>query len=436
MMKIKSLSKLLCAAYCAFSLDNSLIAEPNWMAVDIGIVGAASQDVLESAVRIAEEKAKDGLLIILDTPGGSLESTREMVQLMMTSRIPIAVWVGPDGARAGSAGAFITIAGHFAAMAPGTNIGASHPVQSNGSDVADPHMAKKVENDTVAFIESIAKSRNRNVEVAASFVLNSVSLTADEALKNNIVDLIAPNPTEFLNQIHERKWVSGTEELKLQSQNAQIEEYEYSLRQKFLSIISNPNLFYLFFLAGIIGLGFELTHPGSIFPGVFGAICMAMALIATSVLPISVGAGLLILCGLIFIVAEMFVPSFGALGIGGMIAFVAGSVLLVDPSNAQGLRISLWMILPAALTMAAIGLTIGWLLLKSSRQKLPLGQNNLIGAVATVIKVDPDGSLSTKLNGEIWSAVRSDRDHEIKEGSQVRIIKVEGLKLIVELISE
>jgi membrane-bound serine protease (ClpP class) len=436
MTKNKCILRLFAAAVFALSMNLQSFAESNWLAVDIGIVGAASQDILESAVQMAEDKSKDGLIIILDTPGGSLESTREMVQTMMASRIPIAVWVGPDGARAGSAGAFLTIAGHFAAMAPGTNIGASHPVQANGSDVDDTNMAKKIENDTVAFIESIAKSRNRNIEVAASFVLNSVSLTADEALKNNIVDLIAPNPTEFLNQIHNRKWVSGSDEKSLVSQDAQIEEYEYSLRQKFLTIISNPNLFYLFFLAGIIGLGFELTHPGSIFPGVFGAICMAIALIATSVLPISVGAGLLILCGLVFIVAEMFVPSFGALGIGGLIAFVAGSVLLVDPSNAHGLRISLWMILPAALTMAAIGLGIGWLLLKSTRQKISPGQNNLIGAVATVMKIDSDGSMSTKLNGEIWSAETSEVGRDIKEGSHVRVIKVEGLKLIVELIHE
>lgn len=412
----------------SFSLTSSL----TWLEVDIGIIGTASDDILEDAIEEVKENGYGGLFIKMDTPGGSLEATRSMVKNIMKAPFPVVIWVGPDGARAGSAGAFITLSAHIAAMAPGTNIGAAHPVQAGGKDIEKGDIGKKIENDTVAFMESIAESRNRNIEMAVSFVVNSLSVTAKEALENKVIDLVASSRAELFEKIDgkEVKLQNGSI-INLKTSSVNFEYFEKSLRQKFLEIISNPNLFYLLFVAGLIGIGFELTHPGSLIPGVVGGISMILALIATSVLPVSFGAMILIVVSIAFMVAEIFIPSFGILGIGGFIAFIIGSVLLVDPNNEQGLRISWTTIAPGALAVASFGLLVAYLVLKTERSVVQSGREGMIGMEGVVISPFVNGKGKVRIGGEIWSASASDGD-DLKIDEVVKVCDINGLELFVK----
>jgi len=406
-----------------------------WLTVDIGIVGTASDDVLESAIAQVKEQSLTGLIIKLDTPGGSLDSTRSMVKNILSAPFPVIVWVGPSGSRAGSAGAFLTLAAHVAAMADGTNLGASHPVSASGKDI-DGEMSKKIEEDTVAFIESIAEKRGRNVEMARSFVLSSVSITAKEALEHNIIDVIVPDLQSLLLSLDGRKvTIAGRDEpIELRTLTSTTVSYQRSPKQEFLEILSNPNLFYLLFIAGLIGLGFELTHPGSLFPGVVGGICMILALIATSVLPVSFGAMLMLLVGVALMVAEMFVPSFGVLGIGGFTAFLVGSFLLVDPGNEQGLQISWFTILPGAAAIAAASVTIGYLVFKAERSKPASGAEVLIGSTAEARGDFIGGHGNVFVEGELWSAQASSEEL-INDKDRVKVVDRKGLLLIVKKFS-
>ncbi len=427
----------------------------HWLKVEIGIIGPASEDILDAAMNEVATGNYAGLLVILDTPGGSLESTRKMVKSIMAFSTPVVVWVGPSGSRAGSAGAFITLSAHIAAMAPGTNIGAAHPVEADGKNIGGGEKSdgkddikKKVLNDTVAFIESIAKTRDRNVEMARSFVVTSVSITDEEALQHKVIDVVAKDVDSLFQEIDGKtiKMHSG-ESVTLATAGAESKMFEKSFRQQLLEILSNPNLFYLLFMAGLIGIGFELTHPGVIFPGVAGVICMILALIATSVLPISYGAAALILVGVGLMIAEIFLASFGVMGIGGLIAFLLGSIFLVDPSNEQGLRISWYAIAPGVFAIGFAILAIGCLVLRSTRSKVATGKESLLSAVGEVIEDFTDGRGNIRINGEIWSAevkshISSASDDassysilQLKTGEKVRIVSVEGLKLWVERLS-
>jgi membrane-bound serine protease (ClpP class) len=402
-----------------------------WLHTKIGIIGASSQDILESSMKEVETGSFAGLLLELDTPGGALENTRKMVKTMMASKVPIVVWVGPAGSHAGSAGAFITLAAHVASMAPGTNIGAAHPIQASGKDIDNEEAQRKVMNDTVAFIESVAESRGRNVEMARSFVATSVAITAEEALKHKVVDYVEPTIDDLFNKIDGKEIAlqSGAK-VTLATTNVELIEFEPSLRQKALEILSNPNLFYLLFMAGLIGLGYELTHPGMLFPGIAGAICLILAFIAMSILPVSLGAIALIIVGVGLLIAEAFVPSFGILGISGFAAFVLGSVFLVDPSNQQGLRISLWTILPSSIFVGGAFLALGFLVLRSTNAPLLSGAEGMVGQIGRAL-ADFDGPAGQiRVAGAIWKAEVSG-DSLPKEGDTVKVEHVNGLVLKV-----
>jgi membrane-bound serine protease (ClpP class) len=414
------------------------MGEGPWIEVDIGIIGPSSEDIMHAAMKQVQEDGGQGLIIRLDTPGGSLESTRKMVQEMMAAPFPIIVWVGPAGARAGSAGAFITLAAHVAAMAPGANIGAAHPISSSGEDIGG-ELDKKVLNDTEAFIASIAKKRNRNIEMARSFVVTSASITAQEALEHKIIDLISPDLPSLLEKLDQRVIILDSgKQIKINSKDAVTIKYEPSLKQKLLEILSNPNLFYLLFMAGLIGLGYELTHPGVIFPGVVGIICMLLALIATSVLPVSYGAAALILAGVGMLIAEAFIPSFGTLGIGGVAAFVIGSIFLVDPHNEQGLRLSWMVIAPGALVIAGAFLALGFLVLRATKAPIQSGQEAMLGESVRVIKDFVGGCGQVRASGAIWSARLSEgnldnmnQQIQPKRGDTLVIETVKDLELTV-----
>jgi membrane-bound serine protease (ClpP class) len=407
----------------------------NWLDVKIGVIGAASEDILNAAMEEVRKEGYAGLVISLDTPGGALENTRNMVKTIMASPFPIVVWVGPAGSRAGSAGAFITISGHIAAMAPGTNIGAAHPIDASGKDIDNDELGRKVTNDTVAFIESIAKARNRNVDMARSFVQTSVSITDTEALENKIIDFKASNSVELLNAMNGRKiTLDDKTVVKLDTKEAGLVAYEKTFRQKILEILSNPNLFYLLFMAGLIGIGYELTHPGMLFPGTVGAICLILALIATSVLPVSYGAAALIIAGVGMLVAEAFLPSFGVLGVGGFVALVLGSVFLVDPQNEAGQRISLLAIAPTAVVVGGGFLTLGYLIFRSEKSAPKSGKEALAGSVGTVIQDFIDGKGQIRVAGAIWAAQLSGlsgTENGAKKGDEVVVNSANGLNLIV-----
>jgi membrane-bound serine protease (ClpP class) len=400
----------------------------------MGMIGAASADILKSAFNEISKEKMDGLLIVLDTPGGSLDSTRTMVQDIMGSTVPVVVWVGPDGAHAGSAGTFITLAAHVASMAPGTNIGAAHPIEISGRDIEGPSdLRSKVENDTVAFIQSIAGTRGRNQEMAASFVRNSLAITAQEALENKVIDVIAPDIKTLMKGIDGREVKIGDSTKPLQTAGAELVTFQKSFRHELLEILSNPNLFYLLFIVGLLGLAFEITHPGVIAPGVVGAICLLLALIASSVLPVSFGAMLLILASVVFMVAEIFLPSFGALGIGGLIGFITGSILLIDDKAEPGMRISRWLIIPSALFLLLFFLGLGWLVMRNMRAKAKTGVETLLGAEVEAVEYFVDGHGRVRIFGEYWNA--TEVNHQtVKPGDRLLVEEIEGLNLKLRLL--
>ena len=429
MLKVFLLTLGLCLSLRAGKAETSV---PTWLELSVGIISTATVEMLARAVEIVKEENYQGLLIKLDTPGGALEATRKIVQQMFAAPFPIVVWVGPGGAHAGSAGAFVTMAATVAAMAPGTNIGAAHPVQAGGQDVnKSEKVGEKIINDTVAFIESIATVRDRNLEMARSFVITSMSITAEEALEHKIIDMLASSQTQLLEQLHGRTVTQQDRPIEVVSAGARLVPYEPSLRQKALELLGNPNLFYLLFLAGLIGLGFELTHPGALFPGIFGAICLLLALISTAVLPVSFGAAALIVFGFALLIAEVFVPSFGILGIGGVAAFLVGSVFLVDPDNAHGLRVSWYTILPGAIIICVFALTIGYLVTKILKAKVRSGAETIVGTRGVALQdFSAEGKGQIRVLGEVWAATSSP-PYPIA-GDQVEVVAMQGLQLTVK----
>lgn len=413
-----------------------------WLEVELGPIGVASLDILEGAVARVKEERLAGLLLVLDTPGGSLEATHQMVKILLGIDFPLVVWVGPSGARAASAGAFITLAAPIAAMAPGTHIGAAHPVQILGDLEPGSDTRAKIENDTEAFMESIAAIRKRNKEMALSFVSNSLSVSAEEALDAKVIDVIAADRSSLFSSLKGRTInLAGSKELTLPQEAPTFLPYERNWRQSFLEVLGNPDLFYLLFIVGLVGLAFELTHPGAIAPGVVGALALILALIASSVLPINMGALLLVLASLGFMIAELFLPSFGILGIGGFIGFVAGSLLLVDSSRELGLGISWWTVIPGSLVVLGFMALVSYLVLRNQRSQVRSGAEGLIGQEAEALEDFSSGQRSqgqVRLAGEIWNAEQNQAQVQssgVKKGDLVKVKAIRGLTLEVTLSS-
>ena len=414
--------------------SKAVASAPTWLELPVGIISPATVEMLARAVEIVTTENYQGLLLTLDTPGGALDATRKLVQQMLAAPFPIVVWVGPGGARAASAGAFVTMAATVAAMAPGTNIGAAHPIQADGKDVdATAKSGEKVVNDTVAFIESIATVRQRNIEMARSFVITSMAITAAEALQHEVIDLLAPQRVQLLEQLHGRTVTQQGQPLEIVSAGARLVTYQPSLRQRALDLLGNPNLFYLLFLAGLIGLGFELTHPGVLFPGIIGAICLLLALMSTAVLPVSFGAAALILLGFALLIAEVFVPSFGILGIGGVAAFLFGSVFLVDPDNTHGLRVSWYTIAPGAIVVCIFALVIGYLITRSLKASARSGVETMLGARGTALHDFHEGKGQIRILGEVWAATATEPYPQ--QDDQVEVTAMDGLQLNVKKCS-
>ncbi len=406
-------------------------AHINRIVIDASINPAVGDFIHENIDQSAQEGAL-ALIIQLDTPGGLLNSTKSIVKDMLGAPLPVLLYVSPSGAGAGSAGVFITMAGHIAAMAPGTTIGAAHPVASGGQNI-EGDMREKIENFTVSFIESIAQRRGRNVEWAEKAVRESVSITEVEALEKNVVDFVATDVHDLLNQSSGRSVEVGSEKITLDFSPAQLDEgrfnivtVEMRLKHKVLNILADPNIAYLLMMAGMLGLYLEFSNPGLLLPGLAGGICLILALTAFQVLPINYTGLVLIGLGMALLVAEMFLPSFGILGVSGIAAFVLGSLFLFDTPDAE-LAVDRGIIFAASLAVGTFMFIVGSLAVRAWRRPVASGMEGLQGEIGEVrTPLTPQGKVW--VHGEYWTA---QSDEEIEVGQKVQIVEVDHMVLRV-----
>jgi membrane-bound serine protease (ClpP class) len=391
-----------------------------------GVISPVTLRLIEAAVDRATTERVQALVILLDTPGGLERSTRAIVQRMLNAEIPVVVYVSPTGARAASAGVFITLAANVAAMAPATNIGAAHPVALGGGSV-DKVSMRKIENDSAAFIRTIARERGRNADWAEKAVRESVSITEREAVKLKVVDLVADSLPDLLDKIDGRTVRTRKDEVVLATRGASVKTIEIGMRDRFLSIITDPNVAYILMMLGMLGLFFELSNPGVILPGIIGGISLILAFFAMQSLPVNYAGLLLILFAIVLFVAEIKIVSHGVLAIGGIISMAIGSLMLFDAPE-MGFRISGWVVAPAVAVTAGVFLFVMGAGVRALRRRPMLGAAGLVGEVGVARgPLAPDGQVA--LHGELWRAV-VDRD-AVPDGAPVRVVSVQGLTLKV-----
>jgi len=395
-----------------------------------GTINPASADFIHKAINQAEDKKAEALLIHLNTPGGLLESTRNIVSDMLKAKVPIIVYVAPEGSRAGSAGVFITMAANIAAMAPGTNIGAAHPVGIGSSP--DSVMNEKITNDAAAFIRTIAEKRNRNLEWAEHAVRQSVSITETEALQNKVINIIANDDRDLLNKIDNTTVQVANESKTLHTKNAHIEVLEMGFAEKMLNLLSDPNIAYILMMLGFYGLLFELYSPGAIFPGIVGAICLILAFYAMQTLPVNYAGLALVILGVILFLLEIKVVSHGMLTIGGIVSLVLGSIILFqDTSMGGAVKVSLSIIITVAAASTLFFLFVVGAGLKAQRAKPISGMEGMIGEVGeTLNTLNPAGTI--RVRGEMWNAESVSGIIEVQQ--KVRVTAMQNLKLYVEPI--
>ena len=416
-------------------------------------ISPATREFFLRTLERAEDQGAVVLILILDTPGGLSDSMRDMIQGILNARIPVVTYVSPSGAHAASAGTFILYASHIAAMAPGTNLGAATPVSiggdspeegdrktdpgkdrdedADGEKRAPPStaMGRKVLNDSVAYIRSIAEMRGRNLEFAEAAVVDAASITASEALKRGVIDLIADDLPALITALDGRevKLPTGTRVLK--TKGLVLERVEMDWRAALLSVLTNPMIAYGLLLIGIYGLIFEGYSPGAVLPGVVGGICLLLGLYALQVLSVNFAGLALVFLGVGMMVAEFFLPSFGALGIGGLIAFVIGSIVLMD-TNTPGMALSRGLIGGVATAAGSVMLGTIWLAMRARRRPVATGREQMVGDTAEAVGAFI-GKGQVRIYGELWNAVSS---KPVAEGQQLRIDSVHGLTLHVSPI--
>ena len=386
-----------------------------------GAIGPASADFVRRALTRAEKEKAQLVILQMDTPGGLDTSMREMIKQILASPVPVATFVGPSGARAASAGTFILYASHHAAMAPGTNLGAASPVSIGGSPQKDEKkeadtMTKKVTNDAVAYIRSLAQLRHRNADWGEKAVREAVSLSAEEALKLKVIEHIATDVPDLVK--------------KLGKGNAQIVYVEVDWRTRILGVITNPSVAYILILLGIYALIFEFTNPGLVLPGVAGAICVLLAMYAFHLLPVNYAGLLLIVLGIAFMVAEAFLPAFGSLGIGGLISLVLGSIILIDADSVPtGFDIPYALIGGVAAASAAFLFLVAGVAVRNRRRPVVTGREHMIGASAEALE-DFEQEGWARVHGESWR-VRSNAP--VRRGERLRVKAIDGLILTAEV---
>jgi len=391
-----------------------------------GVISPVTLRLVGLAIDRAQAERAQALIIQLDTPGGLERSMRAIVQRMMNAEVPVVVYVAPTGARAASAGVFITMAAHVAAMAPATNIGAASPVMVGGG-TADKTMMKKIENDAAAFIRTVALERGRNADWAEKAVREAVAITERDALKLKVIDLIADSVPDLLEKIDGRVIKLPKGPVTLATKGAPIRPIEIGFRDRFLNVITDPNVAYVLMMLGMLGLFFELSNPGVILPGVIGGISLILAFFAFQSLPINYAGLLLILFGIVLLIAEIKIVSHGVLAIGGMVSMALGSLMLFDAPEV-GFRVSWWVIGPTVAATAGLFLFVVAAGVRALGRPPSTGAEGLVGRTATVReRLGPEGQVM--VSGEIWRAVAE--GEPLEPGAQVRIVGVDGLTLRV-----
>ena len=415
-----------------FWIASSAFAENQIVVVKIsGSINPAVAEFVSQEINQANQNNQALIVLNMDTPGGLDISMRQIIKKIQSSHVPVASYVSPSGSRAASAGTFITIASHIAAMAPGTNIGAAHPVNLMGGEGEQAKtMEEKVVNDAAAYIRSLAELRKRNSQWAELAVVKSVSISAEEAKRLNVIDLIAADIKALVLAVdgQEVQVVSGP--IKLKTGDLQIVYHEMNARQKMLDIISNPNMAYMLMMIGIVGLYLELSNPGLIFPGVIGAVSMVLALFAMQTLPIDYAGLLLVLLGALFFVAEIGVMSYGLLSVAGVISIFLGSTMLID-SDDPAMQISPIVLYPTMGIAITVSIGIVVLATRTLNLKKQGGAEGMLGEIGFVKEaLNPHGRVL--VHGELWEA---ECEGEIKEGEKVSVESVEGLKIRVKKAS-
>lgn len=403
-----------------------------------GGIGVATADYVVSGIEHAETTGAELVIITMDTPGGLMAPMRDIVQKILTSRVPVATYVSPPGARADSAGTYILLASHIAAMAPTTHLGAATPVSLSGDDATpqdnDPEasdepesdeeqptaapagtaMERKVLNDAIAYIRGLAERHGRNADWAEDAVVSAATLTASDALEMNVIDVVAENRSDLLQQLDGREVTVDSRTVALETSAVVVETYEPDWRIKILSVIANPEIVLLLGIIGLYGLMYEGWNPGAILPGVVGVICLLLAAYALQVLPVNYAGLALIIVGIALMTAEAFAPSFGALGIGGIAAFIFGAIMMFD-SGVPGFGISIWFVSSIAVAAAALIIWMITFVLKTRRRGAVSGRESIVGGVGRAVEsFSGDGKIW--LEGEAWAAhstVAIEKDQEV-----------------------
>ncbi|MFZ0678303.1 NfeD family protein [Candidatus Binatus sp.] len=393
-----------------------------------GSINPAVASYIDDSLTSANADGASALVIELDTPGGLLNSAEKIVKSILASPVPVIVYVAPSGASAASAGVFITEAAHVAAMAPGTTIGAAHPVEQGGEDIKGV-MGTKIENFTATFARTIAQQRGRNEDWVEQAVRHSIAIGEREALAKNVVDIVAPDIRSLLTQASGRKVQVEGKTVTLALADAAVRRVRMTPGQNLLNVLADPNIVYLLMMAGLIGLYFEFAHPGVIFPGVAGAICLLLALASFQVLPVNLTGLLLIFLGVGMLISEAFVTSYGILGLGGVTAFVIGSLFFIDTSKTD-LAVNRNIIYGAAAALTLIILGIGYIVARERRNRATTGAEGIIGEVGEVREaIAPGTPGKVFVHGEIWRAVSTDA---LGPGARARVQSINGLELQVQ----
>ena len=395
-----------------------------------GVITPVSAEYLHDALLSAQESGAQALIIRLNTPGGLDTSMRLIIKDITSATIPVVVYVSPSSGRAASAGVFITMAAHVAAMAPGTNIGAAHPVAMGGPEM-DKTMKEKVENDSVAYLKSIASQRGRNVAWAEDAVRKSVSVTEREALKLKVIDLVAEDLPALLKQLDGRSIPLKSGPIVLHTAGAAVREFPMGLRLEFLKTLSDPNIAYLLMTIGTVGIIAELYNPGAILPGIVGAISLILAFYSLQSLPVNYAGLLLFLLGIVFLILEATVTSFGLLAIGGIISMLLGSVMLIK-TDVEFLQISWSVILPVVALAAAFSFLMVGMGVKAMRRPPVTGREEMVGLVGIVkTALTPQGQLAVR--GELWEAIS---EQPLQPGDEAEVTRIDGLRLHVKPVSK
>jgi membrane-bound serine protease (ClpP class) len=408
-----------------WSKQGEALKEAEVLILDVdGPINPGTASYLSRGIEEAEKSDAALTIVMLDTPGGLASSMRTMVKAILNSRVPVVVYVAPRGAGAASAGVMVTVAAHVAAMAPGTNIGAAHPVGAGGKDI-DKTMSEKVVNDMVSYSRGIAHEKGRNEDWVEKAIRESVSITAEEAVENHVVDLVATDVDELLRLIDGREVVLKQGKVTLKTKDLSKRYYELGFRDRILKVIADPNIAYILMMIGLAGLYFELSHPGAIFPGVIGAISLILAFYSFQTLPVNYAGLLLIALAIILFIIEVKVASYGLLSIGGVISLTLGSIMLFED-----LRVSLQLMAPTILLIGGFFVIVSSLAFRAYRSKPKGGMEGLMGEIGLVKeRIDPEGLIF--VHGEYWRARATEK---IEPGERVEVEASDGLLLKVKRV--